>query len=269
MGGSPRVLTAEQIAAFRSRGFLRVPQAMPPEPTLRMQAALWDELHTDHGIDREDVATWRQPRHGLRRAKCAPLNDDLIGPRFTGAISDLLGRDDWSRPSNWGGFLVTFPNARTPAPSVPSGDWHWDGNPRGDGLLVFSFFSEVEPGGGGTYILHRSHDLVARFYDSLSEEERARPHKAHRKMFFKSHPWLRVLQDGAGMGGDERVTTFAKRRTDIDGIDSQAVELTGSPGDAVFCSLGIVHSAAPNHAAVPRLMRVKFLALSPDSQPLT
>ena len=65
-----------------------------------------------------------------------------------GAISDLLGYDDWKRPTTWGGFNVFFPEEPGTKWDVPSDTWHWDGPPAGEGLLVSSFYGDVRPGGG-------------------------------------------------------------------------------------------------------------------------
>ena len=76
----------------------------------------------------------------------------MAGERFQGAISDLLGRDDWERPRTLGGFLVTFPDGSDAPWDVPDDQWHWDGDPTSNGLLIFSFYSDVRPRGGGTLL---------------------------------------------------------------------------------------------------------------------
>ena len=132
-----------------------------------MQAVIWDELRVDLGIDEHDRASWTRPAHSPRRAKTHALNRELIGERFQGAISDLLGRRDWKRPAHWGGFVLVFPDQTGAIYDVPGDPWHWDGAPTADGLLIFSFYSHVRPHGGGTHMLAGSHRLVADFYASL------------------------------------------------------------------------------------------------------
>ena len=53
------------------------------------------------------------------------------------------------------------------------------------------------------------------------------------------------------------------RETIVEGVPLRVVELTGEPGDMVFCHPLIVHCAAPNRGARPRFMRIKqqFLTL--------
>jgi ectoine hydroxylase-related dioxygenase (phytanoyl-CoA dioxygenase family) len=45
--------------------------------------------------------------------------------------------------------------------------------------------------------------------------------------------------------------------TVVDGVPLRVVELTGEPGDMVFCHPVMVHCAAPNRGVRPRFMRVK------------
>ena len=145
--------------------------------------------------------------------------------------------------------------------SVPHDLWHWDGDPAGEGLLLISFFSEVRPGGGGTQIVSGSHRLIADFYASLSPEERALPHKVHRKRLLSADPWLVELSSHSEPSDPERVARFMDRTTEVRGVSCRVVELTGSPGDLVLCNLGMLHAPAANNSDEPRFMRVKFLFL--------
>ena len=54
---------------------------------------------------------------------------------------------------------------------------------------------------------------------------------------------------------------FLDRSTSVRGIDCRVIELTGEPGDAVFCNLGLLHAVTPNHGDWPRFQRTKFLFL--------
>jgi hypothetical protein len=253
-------LTSEELAAFERDGFVQVRQAFPREAALAMQAEIWSELEEDHGIARADTSTWKRPPHSPHRAKFSALNQRLISDRFVGAISDLLGGDGWKRPRSWGGFLVTFPaDVETPW-DVPTEIWHWDGSPTSRGLLIFSLFSEVLPGSGGTLLLSGSHRLVESHYASLTPADLARPHKWHRKTFSRWDPWLEALT-GRAASPQDRVEAFMKHSTDVRGVPSQVVELTGEPGDAVFCNLRMLHCVAPNRSDQPRFGRVKFMFL--------
>ena len=107
-----------------------------------------------------------------------------------------------------------------------------------------------------------SQRVVKSFYESLSPEELAQPKRVHRRQLFGGDPWL------AGLSGrarppvrDARVATYMEREATVRGHAVQVVELTGAPGDAVFCDLAVMHSPSPNRADVPRVMRSKFLFL--------
>ena len=252
------VLTVEEVAFFRENGYVRVKQALPRELALEMQRQIWAEFAADHGIERENRSTWRPPPRSPRRAKHSALNEKLATERFQGAISDCLGYDNWERPASWGGFNVTFPDPEAPA-YIPSDTWHWDGSPTSRGLLIFSFYSEVGPGGGGTPIVSGSHRVVESFYASLSPEDLARPHKWHRKALAHWDPWLEALTGNSEI--QERNATLMDGTTEVRGVPCRVVELTGEPGDAVFCNLGILHAVAKNRSDHPRFVRVKFLLL--------
>ena len=253
------VLSAEHFERFRRDGYVRVKQAFSPALALEMQDEIWSELREEHGIRHEDPATWTTPAYSPRRAKHLPLNETLASGRFLDVIGDLLGHDSWPRPGSWGGFLVNFPE-ETDAPwDVRDDHWHWDGSSTSTGLLIFSFYSHVRHAGGGTLLLSGSHRLVEDFYASLSPADLAQPHKAHRKMFARWDPWLEALMGRAKEPVEDRVATFMERTTDVRGVPCRVVELTGEPGDAVFCDLGMLHSTSPNRSDSTRFMRSKFL----------
>ena len=48
--------------------------------------------------------------------------------------------------------------------NLPTKTWHWDGSPTSEGLLIFSFYSDVRPGGGGTLIVDGSPHLIENYY---------------------------------------------------------------------------------------------------------
>ena len=144
---------------------------------------------------------------------------------------------------------------------MPSDTWHWDGPPTGEGLLIFSFYGDVRPGGGGTLVGDGSPRLIQSYYDSLSPADLARPHKFQRKTFLRWKPWLQALTGQAKEPVADRIEAFMERATEVHGVPCRVVELTGEPGDAVFCNLGLMHAVAPNCSEQPRFMRVKFLFL--------
>jgi len=60
----------------------------------------------------------------------------------------------------------------------------------------------------------------------------------------------------------DRVTAFMEAETVADGVPLRVVELTGEPGDMVFCHPLMVHCAAPNRSERPRFMRIKTQVLT-------
>lgn len=261
-----RVLSPDDLDRFRERGFVRVPQAFDPSLARALHDVVWDELADSFEIERHDRSTWRTPPKSPQGAKVHPLNERLPDERFLGIIGDLLGHDDWQRPPAWGGFLVTMPEAAGTRWNVPKALWHWDGMHDTRGLVIFSFYSSVATGGGGTLLLEGSHRAVRAHYDACSDEELARPHREHRKAFFGSHPWLVDLVGQGPMPDGDRVAAFMDGEVELGGSTCRIAELTGEPGDAVFCDVRMVHSPAPNCAEVPRVMRSKFLFLEPGER---
>lgn len=255
--GTFAALTAEPLASFEERGHLRLPTVFPPEAALAMQANMWTELRHECGIERDDRATWHQPRRGLRRAKWDPLQRAIASPGLIGAIDELLGPRRWRPPSNWGVVLVTFPSPAAGVWEPPYKGWHYDFDLAENaaavrGLQVFTFFSAVRPRGGGTLVVEGSHRLLRRFAETLSADDWQRGHLHLRRRFLCHHPWLRSLSGSAREPADR---TALLRAADAGGIPVRVVELTGEPGDAILCHPLLLHVAAPNHADAPRFMR--------------
>ena len=55
----------------------------------------------------------------------------------------------------------------------------------------------------------------------------------------------------------DRVSAFMESEALVEGVPLRVVELTGEPGDMVFCHPLIVHCAAPSRGTAPRFMRIK------------
>lgn len=252
-------LSPAEIDHFHAHGYVAVQGAFPREAAQVMQDEWWAELLDVHGIRREDRTTWRRVLGDLRRPKTAPSQAAIASARVRGVVDDLLGAGAWSLPRDWGRPLVTFPQGG--AWDVPTGLWHWD-SPlgwHGEGLtalFVVSFVGAVAPGGGGTLILSGSHRLLARHEARLTPAERAAKAAPFRERFHRSHPWLMALTGKAASPAD-RIAAFMGRATEVDGVPARVVELTGEPGDMVFCHPSIVHCIAPNCGDAPRFMRIK------------
>jgi hypothetical protein len=261
MHSVPTTLSQEQIRHFQDHGYVVAKGAFAPEDALAMQHEWWLELAEVYGIARDDRSTWRQPRADLKRAKSSAIQQRLATPRVRGVIDDLLGAGAWPPPRHWGRVLTTFPQPG--AWDVPTKTWHSDNlcawhRDAMNGLLVFSFVGSVESGSGGTLILSGSPRLLLRHDAALQRS--GEPHNPYgvrdlNDRFHRSHPWLAALA-GAAVSPVDRIAFFMEAGTEIDGVPVRVVELTGEPGDMVFCHPVMLHSASPNHGTQPRFMRI-------------
>src|SRR5690348_14672182 len=165
MGSRLTTLTSSDIQRFERDGYIVVRQAFSRTDGLAMEQQWWRELEDTHGIRRDDRSAWRQITGDLKAAKRDRLQARILTERVRGVLDDLLGKDAWSPPRDWGRPLVTFPGPG--AWEVPARLWHWD-NPcelhleRPRALFVVSFIGPVAPRGGGTLLLSGSPRLLIR-----------------------------------------------------------------------------------------------------------
>ena len=257
-------LTSADIQRFERDGYVTVRQAFSRTDALAMEEQWWRELEDTHGIRRDDRSSWRQIVGDLKAAKRDPLQATILTERVRGVFDDLLGKDAWSPPRNWGRALVTFPEPG--AWDVPTRHWHWD-NPSAlhlDGLkalFVVSFIGSVAPQSGGTLILSGSPRLVIEQERRIPVSQPRDSITVLRDQFNRSHPWLMALTRHAPSPAD-RISAFMEEETIIDGVPLRVVELAGEPGDMVFCHPLMVHCPAPNRGTRPRFMRIKTQVLA-------
>ena len=257
------ILNQAQIESFWERGYIHYANVFSTEDALEIQREIWDELDNDFGIKEHDRETWRTPSWSPKKAKVSRTNEKVINEKFRDIINDLLGRGNWTEPSAWGGFLITFPNKTDQTWELTDKIWHWDFELfrrfKSNGLLIFSFYSDVKAQGGGTLIVSGSHRILDTYYNRLTAEQKSMKHGEQRKHFMKSHPWFNELTQ-AKLSTVDRKYKFMDQNTDVEGVPAQVVELTGRPGDVVFCHPRMIHAGAGiNLNSYPRIMRVKFL----------
>lgn len=256
-------LSASNLDKFRNTGFIHVPQVLDVHLVERIREEIWEELETEFGILQTDRSTWRTPPRSPKKAKYSQTNNRLINDRFRTLIDQLIGQDNWSEPSAWGGFLVNFPDPEQTAWNLANKLWHWDYElfrfPELGGLLIFSFFSEVEPKGGGTLVVAGSHRAIRNYMAGMTPQQKQWKHGEQRKHFMKTHPYFIKLND-PDIKEIPHIEWFMDNEFAIDGIPLQVVELTGKPGDVVFCHPRLIHApAGVNLNTSPRIMRTKFL----------
>jgi hypothetical protein len=270
MGAQLTALAGSDLRRFERDGYLVVRQAFARADGLAMEQQWWQELADAHGIRRDDRSSWRQLPGDLKAAKRDRLQATILTARVRGVLDDLLGPGGWPPPRDWGRPLVTFP--RPGQWELPARQWHWD-NPgelhldRRNGLFVVSFIGSVGPRGGGTLILSGSPRLLIEQERRLTASERHGSIATLRDRFHRSHPWLMALT-GLAPSPADRIAAFMDRETIVEDVPLRVVELTGEPGDMVFCHPVMVHCAAPNRGARPRFMRIKTQILTHEGRAL-
>jgi hypothetical protein len=263
-------LTAADIQRFERDGYVVVRQAFSRADGLAMERRWWSELEGAHDIRRDDRASWRQLPGDLKAAKRDPIQARILTERVRGGFDDLLGKAAWSPPRDWGRPLVTFPE--TGAWDVPARLWHWDnaGELHLDhptALFVVSFIGSVGPRGGGTLILSGSPRLLIQQERRIPADQRRGSIATLRDRFHRSDPWLMALTGQAPSPAD-RIAAFMDGETIVEGVPLRVVELTGEPGDMVFCHPLIVHCVAPNRGSRPRFMRINTQVLTHEGRQL-
>jgi hypothetical protein len=263
-------LTPADIQRFERDGYVVVRQAFPRAAALAMQERWWSELADTHGIRRDDRSTWHQIPGNLKAAKRDPAQASILTGTVRGVCDDLLGAGTWSRPREWGVTLVTFPEPG--GWGLPSRLWHWD-NPcephldRPRGLFIVTFIGPVAPRGGGTLILSGSPRLLIKQERRIPADQRRGLGSKARERFYRLDPWLMALAGQAPSPAD-RIAAFMDGETVVDGVPLRVVELTGEPGDMVFCHPAMVHCRAPNRGPRPRFMRIKQQFLTHEARTL-
>jgi hypothetical protein len=270
MESQPATLSPAYLQRFERDGYIVVRQAFPRATALAMEEQWWSELADIHGIRRDDRSSWHQIPGNLKAAKRDPAQAGILTGTVRGAIDDLLGPGAWSRPKDWGVTLATFPEPGDWEP--PARLWHWD-NPcephldRCRGLFIVTFIGPVAPRGGGTLIISGSPRLLMQQERQLPADQRRALDSQTRERFYRLDPWLMALTGQAPSPAD-RIAAFMDGETVVGGVPLRVVELTGEPGDMVFCHPAMVHCRAPNRGPYPRFMRIKQQFLTHEARTL-
>ncbi len=254
MQPQPATLAPADLQRFDRDGYVVVRQAFGRADALAMEERWWSELAGTHGVRRDDRSSWHQIPGNLKAAKRDPAQARILTRTVGGVLDDLLGTGSWSPPKDWGLTIVTFPGPGSWEP--PARFWHWD-NPcaphldRPRGLFVVSFIGPVAPRGGGTLIPSGSPRLLIQQERAIPADQRRGPGARPWQRFGRCHPWLMALT-GQAPAPANRIAAFMDSETSVDGVPLRVVELTGEPGDMVFCHPLMVHCAAPNRGTRPR-----------------
>jgi hypothetical protein len=262
--------TSSDIQRFDRDGYVVVRQAFSPADALAMERRWWSELEDAHDVRRDDRSSWRQIPGDLKAAKRDPIQARILTGQVRDVLDDLLGTAAWSPPRDWGRAIVTFPEPG--AWEVPTRLWHWDNlcdlhidQPRA--LFVVSFIGPVAPRSGGTLILSGSPRLLIQQERRIPASQRGGSGASIWERFHRSHPWLMALT-GHAPSPAHRTAAFMDEETTVEGVPLRVVELTGEPGDMVFCHPVMVHCRAQNRGARPRFMRIKQQLLTHQGRKL-
>ena len=247
---------ADLADEFRRTGILILRNAFSADAARGMQEAFWAFVQRHYDIRRDDPGTWPDGRGNvglkqLRRSSVfTPFYDN---PTVRHALDAVYAATGWLEPKAGTQILHTFP---MPGPWVlPSRGWHIDCGFEQPSFPVsavklFGFFGEVGPGGGGTLLLSGSHRLVDQYRPRLAGPTPG--NTGTWGQFMTQHPALAELYRGGNAADSGR--QLLNRPYEVDGVEVEAIELTGQPGDVVITHLHTFHCAAPNAVATPRLM---------------
>lgn len=227
------ILTPADRAHFLEKGYLIVRDAIPPERVGEWQDLAWSRL----GYDRNDPATWAEPRVHLAPARVVRV--DAFAPRAFEALCEAVGgRDRVQEPLFWGDvFVCNFSEGagepyREPSAACPG--WHKDGyffqhfldSPE-QGLLVIPCWTDVLSRGGGTFVATDSPAVVARY--------------------LAAHP------EGVKAAGD----TFGALVSECRHFE----ELTANAGDLVILHPFMLHAVSQNPLRAARFISNPILQL--------
>jgi hypothetical protein len=225
-------LTAAQLDAFITDGFVRIDNAFSADLAAEGRAILW----ADTGCDPDDPKTWTKPVIRLGNYSQPPFVKAANTAVLRAAFDQLVGPDRWLPQGNLGTFPVRFPSPEDPGDA----GWHidvsfgWEENPsdflswranvssRGRALLMLFLFSEVGDRDAPTRIRVGSHLDIARQLAPAGEAGLT----------------LRELAADNFAGSAHRPEILA----------------TGSPGTVYLCHPFLVHAAQPHHGTEPRFM---------------
>jgi hypothetical protein len=236
-----RALSAAQIDAFITDGFVRIDAAFPTHLADTARARLW----RDTGCNPNDPKTWTKPVIRLGMYAEPPFGEAANTSILQAAFDQLVGAGRWLPCCAMGTFPVRFPSPDDPGDA----GWHVDASfgheqpdfmqwrvniaSRGRALLMLFLFSDVGENDAPTRIRIGSHVDIAHQLAPAGEA---------------GLTLGQLAADGfAGSAGR-----------------SEALA-TGPAGTAYLCHPFLVHAAQPHRGTRPR-----FLAQPPllPSEPL-
>ncbi|MDB5483601.1 MAG: hypothetical protein JWO83_4654 [Caulobacteraceae bacterium] len=142
-------------------------------------------------------------------------------------------------------MLFSLPNAEE---WIVPNEWHVDSprlaSGRGPDVQLFTFLDDIELRGGGALVVAGSHRLL--------NEGRFIKAKELRRLL-RTEPFFRELYSETPAGAEARARLMEETGAAGD-VALELEELAGSPGDAWFVDMRVLHTGAPNASARPSLM---------------
>jgi hypothetical protein len=230
MPANTPALTAAQIDAFITGGFVRIDNAFPEDVAAKGRAILW--ILT--GLDPNDPATWTKPVIRLGDNPAAPFREAANTLVLTSAYDQLVGPGRWLPQGSLGTIVARFPSPADPGDT----GWHidvsfgtedpnflnWRANvfSKGRALLMLFLLTDVGEDDAPTRLRAGSHIDIARQLDPAGE------------------PGLTL--------GELAADGFARS------AHRPEVLATGPAGTVYLCHPFLVHSAQPHRGKRPRVI---------------
>ena len=229
-----RHLSEEEVQRFIKDGYLMVRGAFSGELARQIVPVVWSELE----IDEKDRSTWRTPVVMLKKVLERPPFPRVYSERYRGAIGDLCGHGRWSASQGVGHWIILLPGFAKPRRRIPRAHWHTDvslDHPQLDkpdlGLVTVEFFSDIDPGGGGTAIRVGSHAYVIRMIRRAREP---------------------------GLESNQNFTDRIESATN----HLPLVEATGKAGDVLMMHPFTIHAVNANLGNRPRIAAIKLIRMN-------
>ena len=255
MAASYQQLSQSEADHFLEHGWVKIPSCFTAEASNAITSSVWTRL----GVSPSDKSTWSNIPNLVAGRVNMPSHSTFSAKDFTpkawSAICDLVGGEEKVSQENrtWNDGLIvnlgTDEDAGRDIPPQKLQGWHVDGdffvhylNSPEQALLVVPLFTNIRPGGGGTFICPPAITHVARYlYD---HPEGVSPRFSPRSdAEFKKENHLRWFNDLAASMPDDAF-----------------VEVTGQVGDVYLLHPLMLHSASNN-----KLREVRIITNPPVS----
>lgn len=254
------MLNRQQLNEFARNGILRVSGVVPAADINEMLSLVWDNLERRHPFRRNRPETWRAQRvNGFHAIDKSVTFEKIGNADICQTLDDILGSDNWQRPTRWGSLLIAFPESQQRW-ELPYGSWHLD-LPVSHlleplfAVRLFTCLQTLHHGGGATLAVAGSHLLV----DSLVRESNNHRYRSAevRTALIRACPWMNALCSRSDTA--DRIGRFMDSSTTVQGAELRVIEMTGEPGDIFLVHPLLLHAPSINCSNVPRMVLSGFI----------